>query len=129
MATDLTKRMMIRFAPEDIAWIEEQAADEGVDNATLVRMLINRLRRGRPPLMRALLAKENRPSAEDREFIEGMAERVEINVEAGAEAVLQHRLEEIAGGDVEGAQAAQNEGNGAISLRHQPRANYNPGRQ
>lgn len=48
-------RMTIRFTAEDTAWIAEQAADEGVDDATFVRMLVNRLRRNRPPLIRMAL--------------------------------------------------------------------------
>jgi len=49
------KRMMIRFTEEDEAWISEQATDEGVDNATFVRMLVHRLRLGRPALLRTAL--------------------------------------------------------------------------
>lgn len=65
MGTPLTKRLSVRFTSEDEAWIAEQAADEGVDNATFVRMLVNRLRRGRPALMRDALAAHDplRPTA------------------------------------------------------------------
>lgn len=46
----LTKRMVIRL-PDDLdAWIGEQAAREGLDNATWARAVLTRLKNGLPPI-------------------------------------------------------------------------------
>jgi predicted DNA binding CopG/RHH family protein len=46
-----TKRIAVRFTEDDLAWLNEQAEDEGVEPATLVRMIVARLRKGRAPLV------------------------------------------------------------------------------
>jgi hypothetical protein len=40
----------IRFSDDDIAWLTERAEDEGVDVASFVRMLVTRVRKGRPAI-------------------------------------------------------------------------------
>jgi hypothetical protein len=51
MSADLTKRIMVRVTDEQLAWIGEMAADEGMDNATFVRVVLDRLSKGRAPLI------------------------------------------------------------------------------
>ena len=41
---------------DDLAWLNEQAEDEGVELATLVRMIVARLRKGRAPLVSMMTA-------------------------------------------------------------------------
>lgn len=48
--TDLSKRIVIRLSEQQLAWIEAWAADEGMDNSTFVRVVLDRLSKGRPPL-------------------------------------------------------------------------------
>lgn len=46
----LSKRMVIRLADDLDAWIGEQAAREGLDNATWARAVLTRLKNGLPPI-------------------------------------------------------------------------------
>lgn len=46
----LTKRIMIRLADDLDAWISEQSAREGLDNATWARAVLTRLKNGLPPI-------------------------------------------------------------------------------
>lgn len=147
MAKDAhTDRKSIRFSPEDQAWLAEHAEDEGVEPATLVRMIINRLRRGRPPLMSMALAPQMRAPASlaDRDLRPGRAEyhptadfRPDPVIDGdGAgdvvEDVLQSRLEELDGSNIQQLYADDGTGDeltrAAIPLRRVGRQNYNPGR-
>ncbi len=134
----LDKRIVVRITPDDEAWIAEQAADEGVHNATFVRRLINRLRRGRPPLMRLALAPMMAAAGlHDADLRPGRLSHggalIEHDIEqqpAGAEEILAARLEEL---DPETAQQpddseAANGAPAAIPLHPVPRTAYNPGR-
>jgi hypothetical protein len=56
-----TKRMTIRLAPEDEQWLATEAADEGLDPAAMVRVILARLRQGRPALYREALALARAP--------------------------------------------------------------------
>lgn len=47
----LDKRLVTRLSDEHLEAVAEWAADEGVDNATMVRMIVDRLSKGRPPLL------------------------------------------------------------------------------
>ena len=46
-----SKRMVLKLTDEQMAWVERVAADEGIDSATFVRMMIDRLSKGRAPLI------------------------------------------------------------------------------
>jgi hypothetical protein len=61
MSADLTKRIMVRVTDEQLAWIGEMAADEGMDNATFVRVVLDRLSKGRAPLI-GMMQPQSRPS-------------------------------------------------------------------
>ena len=56
-----TKRIVVRFTEDDLAWLNEQAEDEGVEPATLVRMIVARLRKGRAPLVSMMSAAPTAP--------------------------------------------------------------------
>lgn len=56
--TDLSKRIVIRLSEQQLAWIEAWAADEGMDNSTFVRVVLDRLSKGRPPLIGMMTAGE-----------------------------------------------------------------------
>src|SRR5215471_4581303 len=51
-----TKHIAVRFTEDDLAWLNEQAEDEGVGPPTLVRMIVARLRKGRAPLVSMMSA-------------------------------------------------------------------------
>jgi hypothetical protein len=50
------KRMVLKLTDEQLAWVEKAAADEGIDSATFVRMMIDRLSKGRAPLISQMRA-------------------------------------------------------------------------
>lgn len=128
MELTLSRRMQVRFAEEDMTWIAEQAADEGVDDATFVRMLVNRLRRGRPPLMRMML--EVQP-AKRAVAVPTLPAAADLPPDVDAEAVLAERLAES--GLEPNAPPIEHEPEPeaqvvAMSMRRVPRQSYNPGR-
>jgi hypothetical protein len=55
------KRMVLKLTDEQLAWVEQAAADEGIDSATFVRMMIDRLSKGRAPLISQMVAVEAMP--------------------------------------------------------------------
>jgi hypothetical protein len=130
-------RMSVRFTDDDRAWLAEHAEDEGVEPATLVRLIINRLRRGRPLLM-SLVAMPvaaapqpayRRPARVVAAVAPASEEPGEAEPLDGAvvEDVLNSRLAELEGGDVVPLHTEQEAA--AIPLRRMPRENYNPGRR
>lgn len=136
-----TTRITVRLDDEDKVWIAEQARDEGVDDATMVRMIVNRLRRNRPPLMRMALSSAKLTFAEwservnEREMAEHPAMAALNDGLSGngadADTVLAQRLAEM--GDQQTTQMPEgvpvNGGEtAAISLRPVAREKYNPGR-
>lgn len=140
--TDLTKRIVVRLGDEDLAWIAEQATDEGVDHATFLRMLVNRLRRGRPPLMRMALSNDpiqrstrsmpigypidSRPVAMAPEpelpMLDGDANDILASRLAEADQLAPPPESQPFDESLNGHEAA------AISLHRVDRARYNPGR-
>lgn len=48
---DLTKRLVVRVSEEQNRFLDEAARDEGMEKATLVRVIIDRLAKGRAPLI------------------------------------------------------------------------------
>lgn len=129
------KRMAVRFTDDDLAWIAEHADDEGVEPATLVRMIINRLRRGRAPLMSMIsTAMQTAPrpvqyggaSAGPAVFVPVSAQPIG-DASAVADEVLEQRLAELDGGEV--VQLHSEEEIAAVPLRRIGRQQYNPGRQ
>jgi hypothetical protein len=46
-----TKAIKLKLTDEQLAWVEQAAADEGIDSSTFVRMMIDRLSKGRAPLI------------------------------------------------------------------------------
>ena len=140
MSDNKTQRLTIRFTDEDLQWLDQQAADEGVEPATLVRMIVHRLRNGRPPLVGQMLdgprttpVRIQRTVAShmppllvggEEEYGEG-----EIFAPELANDILESRLAE-AGMAETAAPAESPVGNGAaVSLRRVPREKYNPGRR
>lgn len=123
-------RSNVRFSAEDTAWLAEHAEDEGVEPATLVRMIISRLRKGRPPLVSMMVAA---PRSQQRTVVVDDAFRPDplidpTLVDGTAEDILASRLAELDGGNVE--QLHQPEGeSAAIPLRRVAREQYNPGRR
>lgn len=45
------KPLKLKLTDEQLAWVEQAAADEGIDSSTFVRMMIDRLSKGRAPLI------------------------------------------------------------------------------
>lgn len=124
------KRMSVRFTDDDLTWIAEHAEDEGVEPATLVRMIINRLRRGRPPLMSMIVEREYPPTTVTKEVFRGVNQGTPpvATAEGGdAEDVLAARLAELDGGNEEQLKEPAEE-SAAIPMRRVARQQYNPGR-
>jgi hypothetical protein len=69
-----TKRIVVRFTEDDLAWLNEQAEDEGVEPATLVRMIVARLRKGRAPLVSMMSAAPTAPRMVQRADIADLFE-------------------------------------------------------
>jgi hypothetical protein len=69
-----TKRIVVRFTENDLAWLNEQAEDEGVEPATLVRMIVARLRKGRAPLVSMMSAAPTAPRMVQRADIADLFE-------------------------------------------------------
>lgn len=102
MTDSADHRMTLRFLPDDLAWISAQADDEGVDNATMVRMIINRLRRGRAPLISMM--EQSRPTPAYVAAVERATAANplfdESSYEQAADDLLASRLAEVeSGGD------------------------------
>ena len=129
-----TKHIAVRFTEDDLAWLNEQAGDEGVEPATLVRMIVARLRKGRAPLVSMMSAAPMAPrmvSQAPRLNYEAtpMYEPVEPEGDPSvAEDVLNARLAELDGADVVPLHQPEAEPV-AISLRRVERQQYNPGRR
>lgn len=127
------KRVNLRMNAEDVAWLVEQAEDEGVEYTTLIRMIVNRLRRGRPPLVSMMTGGAPRripasPQYDPSYF--AVAEGTPPNPidPALAEDVLQSRLQELETMPVAPSPADEAEVV-AIPLRRVGREQYNPGRR
>lgn len=129
MSQDADHRMSLRFAADDLAWITEQAADEGVDNATMVRMIVNRLRRGRVPLISMMEAHPQSAPLIHQPLVND--EPVYENWPAGVgEDVLAARLAEL--GDTSGGEVVNFQPQpeaAAMPIRRVERERYNPGRK
>lgn len=133
-ASDKT-RFSFRISGDDLAWLAEQAEDEGVDPATMVRMIVSRLRKGRPPLVSMMVA-----APAQRVMVRGLQGTYEAQAivseaprldDGVVDDVLQQRLAELDGADVVPLHAeAEGETQGvAMPLRRVPRQQYNPGRR
>lgn len=139
------RRMAVRFTDDDLAWIAEHADDEGVEPATLVRMIINRLRRGRAPLMSMIgTAQHVVASAAGTMPSSSPARRATFDVlepqtseivqhDNLAEQVLADRLADLEGSNVQQLYADDAVGDelqtAAIPLKRVSRQQYNPGRR
>lgn len=120
--SDLTKRIVVRLSEAQLAFVEQAAADEGMDNATLVRVILDRLSKGRPPLIGMMQAvKVELPSSEKPQALASFLPADDILAQRAAEAEQQIEVEEP-----QGEVAA--EAPGAIPLRVVARTVYNPGR-
>lgn len=51
MAADLSKRIVVRVTDAQDDWLTQAAADEGLDKATFLRAMVDRLSKGRAPLI------------------------------------------------------------------------------
>lgn len=145
----LSKRITIRFAAEDDHWLAEQADDEGVDKATMLRMLVSRLRQGRPPLVRMMLETVTKPKppfyrvpaisyvqdAHGNLAAQDHPEAPEPLAPEEVDELLAGRMAEM-GIDPNAPepiphppqQVPPSNGTAAVSLRRIPRQVYNPGR-
>ena len=127
-----TKRMAVRFTDEDLAFLAENAEDEGVEVATLVRMIVARLRKGRAPLISMM---EAQPQPQ-RIVVRGLQVPYEPKsfvseppMPAGAaDDVLASRMAELDSADVIPLHQPAEEEAAAIPLVRVPRQQYNPGR-
>ena len=136
------KRMAVRFTDDDLAWLTEQAEDEGVEAATLVRMIVARLRKGRSPLV-SMMGQPARPALDVmREmraaYVPGVYQPPvpELGGVMGTdpemvEDILRQRLSEMGAdaGEVVPMDDGHNDESVAIPLRRIPRQQYNPGRR
>lgn len=73
MAADLNKRIVVRVTDPQLDWISQMAADEGMDNATFVRVVIDRLSKGRPPLIGMMQAVQYEPIPEEPQRYQSIA--------------------------------------------------------
>lgn len=130
-----TKRMAVRFTDADLAFLAKHAEDEGVEPATLVRMIVARLRKGRQPLISLMEARpmpRTTPGATFNEQIHGIwqppvAPEPQANA-AEADDILNSRLNELDSADVVQLHQPTEEEAAAIPLMRVPRQQYNPGR-
>jgi hypothetical protein len=126
------KRVNLRLSADDLTWLTANAEDEGVDYTTLIRMIINRLRRGRPPLVSMMAPRIIVPADIMAEQQELTARQVTYVPDGStAEDVLQARLTELEGGDVVQLHAESPSETEAVAtpLRRLARQQYNPGRR
>jgi len=143
MATALDKRLVTRLSEDHLQAIAAWASDEGVDNATMVRMIIDRLAKGRAPLLSmmqgnrfppALLPVEpKRPIFDFRAADADRDPDAPLPVtEDTLEAMLAQRLAELPAGAPVMAQAGPlpptngTHAVAAVSVRHVERTRYNP---
>jgi len=127
--SDLSKRIMVRVTERQEAWISEQAADEGMDNATFVRVLIDRLSKGRAPLI-GMMQPIREISMVETAFEYGRGPAIDVLPELGvANAKLAERLAEAEALIPEGhAETDAEEAPAAIPLTRISRPRFNPGR-
>lgn len=124
---------MVRVTDEQLAWIGEMAADEGMDNATFVRVVLDRLSKGRAPLI-GMMQPQPRSSLALHYHEPTELARRDIAVTGdsiGSDDILAQRAAE-AEASLPTAQDDQSEPpqeSAAIPLRRVQRERYNPGRQ
>ena|ERR1700722_3119091 len=139
MSADLTKRIMVRVTDEQLAWIGEMATDEGMDNATFVRVVIDRLSKGRAPLIGMMQGQSQAPAG-----MNVVAEWAPLRSETYRVTAVDELGKDIQTNDILAQRAAEAEANlpppqdresehpeesAAIPLRRIGRERYNPGRQ
>jgi hypothetical protein len=135
MSADLTKRIMVRVTDEQLAWIGEMAADEGMDNATFVRVVLDRLSKGRAPLIGMMqpttqalslpVGFDHRPGAANyTESLDDGAVPQTLDILAQRAAEAEANLP-----PPQDAESDHPEESAAIPLRRVARERYNPGRQ
>lgn len=127
--SDLIKRIVIRLTERQDAWITEQAADEGMDNATFVRVLIDRLSKRRAPLigmMQPTIAQENQRYYDfmKSDPLLQPAQAAEIIHEAND--LLQRRMAEAEARLPNVGEWPEEQASAAIPLRRIGREVYNP---
>jgi hypothetical protein len=133
MSADLTKRIMVRVTDEQLAWIGEMAADEGMDNATFVRVVLDRLSKGRAPLIGMM--QPHTPVIASTVYHEPteLARRgmTVTGDPIGPDDILAQRAAEAEANlpTPQDAESGQPEESAAIPLRRVARERYNPGRQ
>jgi hypothetical protein len=131
MSAELTKRIMVRVTDEQLVWIGQMAADEGMDNATFVRVVIDRLSKGRAPLIgmmqgpvRALVVPVGTDCrAGHLSYVESLDDGMPQTVDILAQRVAEAEASLPQGSDNPPEESA------AIPLRRVARERYNPGRQ
>jgi len=133
---------MVRVTDEQLAWIGEMAADEGMDNATFVRVVLDRLSKGRAPLIGMMqpttqalslpVGFDHSPGATNYgEAFDGAVPRmVEFNGGVTHDILAQRAAEAEANLPApQGDQSEPPQESAAIPLRRVARERYNPGRQ
>lgn len=123
--TDPTKRIVVRLDERQQTWIAEQARDEGMDSATFVRVVLDRLSKGRPPLI-AMMATNWRNLGHKTDVdCESLPDVTDLSGRAVAvDDLLAAR--ELQATPQDGPQDKITDG--AIPLRRVGRERYNPGR-
>jgi hypothetical protein len=135
MSADLTKRIMVRVTDEQLAWIGKMAADEGMDNATFVRVVIDRLSKGRAPLIgmmqQAIQAPAGMDVVAEWPAISPQLQRMQAENDGVVGGVLAQRFAEAEANlpSPQDDQSEPSQESAAIPLRRVQRERYNPGRQ
>jgi len=124
--TDLNKRIMVRVTERQEAWITEQAADEGMDNATFVRVLIDRLSKGRAPLIGMMQPQIQQLGDRAARVSQQIAN--ETNLDEAADLIAQRAAEAEALIPESYEESEVEELPAAIPLTRIARPRFNPGR-
>lgn len=123
--SDLSKRIVVRVTGEQLAYIEQAAADEGMDNATFVRVVIDRLSKGRAPLISMMQSGSEPPRRYAPQPNDDPAAAAPLG---DASDILAERAAQVEANLPEPEQAVAPHNGAAIPLRRMPRQVYNPGR-
>jgi hypothetical protein len=131
MSADLTKRVVVRVTDDQLDWIGRMAADEGMDNATFVRVVLDRLSKGRAPLIGMMTAAPLSVAAENQRQYEFLrADPLLVPVAASeTDDILAQRAAEAEASLPETVETEPYEESAAIPLRRVARTVYNPGRR
>jgi hypothetical protein len=123
---ELNKRIMVRVSEDQLAWIGQMAADEGMDNATFVRVVIDRLSKGRAPLISMMATRIVPVPSGPPGSIMRPDEPQTLARDDNVQELLAQRTAEAEENLPEPGPALAAEQSGAIPLRRLAREVYNP---